>query len=86
MNGAITIGTLDGANIEMKEEMGDDNIFIFGMNVGEVENLKKKGYNAWDYYHNSPDLKEAINQISDGYFYPKDPYAFQKSRQHTNES
>ncbi|GIY71376.1 glycogen phosphorylase [Caerostris darwini] len=76
MNGALTIGTLDGANIEMKEEMGDDNIFIFGMNVGEVENLKQKGYNAWDYYHNIPDLKEAINQIRDGYFYPKDPYAF----------
>ncbi|CAL1278684.1 unnamed protein product [Larinioides sclopetarius] len=76
MNGALTIGTLDGANIEMKEEMGDENIFIFGMNVDEVEQMKIQGYNAWNYYNSLPDLKEAIDQIRDGFFYPQNPDAF----------
>ncbi|KAF8773779.1 Glycogen phosphorylase like protein [Argiope bruennichi] len=78
MNGALTIGTLDGANIEMREEMGDENIFIFGMNVDEVEQLQIQGYNAWNYYHKFPELKEAIDQIRDGFFYPQDPHAFKR--------
>lgn len=70
LNGALTIGTLDGANIEMGEEMGSENIFIFGMTVDEVEALKQRGYNAWDYYNSNPELKQCIDMINDGYFSP----------------
>merc|ERR1712113_1028552 len=49
LNGALTIGTMDGANVEMAEEMGEENMFIFGMSVDEVESLKVAGYNAMDY-------------------------------------
>ena len=76
LNGALTIGTLDGANVEMREEMGDENIFIFGMTVEEVEALKKKGYNAHDYYNRIPELKQCIDQIQGGLFSPSDPGMF----------
>lgn len=76
LNGALTIGTLDGANIEMMEEMGRENIFIFGMTVDEVEDLHKKGYNAWDYYNRNEELKQAIDQISGGYYSPGSPDEF----------
>ncbi|GIY65907.1 glycogen phosphorylase, muscle form [Caerostris extrusa] len=70
LNGALTIGTLDGANVEMREEMGPENIFIFGMNVDDVKELQKKGYNAMDYYNRIPELKKVIDQIKCGYFNP----------------
>jgi starch phosphorylase len=70
LNGALTIGTLDGANVEMAEEMGNENIFIFGMNVDEVELLKRKGYNAHTYYESIPELKQCVDQIQNGYFSP----------------
>lgn len=76
LNGALTIGTLDGANVEMAEEMGNDNIFIFGMNVDEVEALQKKGYNAWDYYNKNSELKQVVDQISGGYYSPGNPDEF----------
>ncbi|XP_077537474.1 glycogen phosphorylase-like [Haemaphysalis longicornis] len=76
LNGALTIGTLDGANVEMREEMGPENIFIFGMNGEEVEALKKSGYNAWDYYNRLPEAKQAIDQINSGFFSPSDPNLF----------
>lgn len=76
MNGALTIGTLDGANVEMMEEMGKENIFIFGMNEQEVEQLKQTGYNAWNYYNTNVELKMAIDQINNGYFSPKNPDMF----------
>jgi starch phosphorylase len=76
LNGALTIGTLDGANVEMAEEMGNENIFIFGMTVEQVEDLKRKGYNAWDYYNRNPDIKQCIDQIQGGFFSPNNPNEF----------
>lgn len=76
LNGALTIGTLDGANVEMAEEMGNENIFIFGMTVDEVEALKRKGYNANDYYNSNPEIKQLIDQIQNGFFSPGNPDEF----------
>ena len=70
LNGALTIGTLDGANVEMAEEMGEDNIFIFGMTVQDVDALQARGYNAMEYYNNDPELKQVIDMIRDGFFSP----------------
>merc|ERR1712106_599241 len=70
LNGGLTIGTLDGANVEMAEEMGNENIFIFGMTVDDVEAVNAKGYNAYDYYNNCPELKQVIDMLKDGYFTP----------------
>lgn len=77
LNGALTIGTMDGANVEMAEEMGEENIFIFGMRVEEVEALGKAGYNAMDYYNKNPELKEVIDMIQSGFFSPLNPSEFQ---------
>ncbi|CAF0752180.1 unnamed protein product [Didymodactylos carnosus] len=76
LNGAMTIGTLDGANVEMDEEVGRENIFIFGMTVDEVDALRAKGYNSQEYYERIPELKKAIDQIRDGIFSPEDPELF----------
>lgn len=76
MNGALTIGTLDGANVEMMEEMGRDNIFIFGMTVDEVQALERKGYNAREFYEKNAELKQCIDEIASGFFSPEDPSLF----------
>lgn len=68
LNGALTIGTLDGANVEIKEEVGDENIFIFGLEEEEVDQLRREGYNPWDYYNANKELKKAVDQIRDGFF------------------
>lgn len=68
MNGALTIGTLDGANIEIKKEVGDKNIFIFGMTAQGVNHLQQSGYNPRDYYDAIPELKHALDSIGDGTF------------------
>jgi starch phosphorylase len=68
MNGALTIGTLDGANVEIREEVGPENFFLFGLTTGEVEDLKVKSYNPRGYYESNPNLREAIDQIRSGYF------------------
>ncbi|MFC1520968.1 glycogen/starch/alpha-glucan phosphorylase [Elusimicrobiota bacterium] len=76
LNGALTIGTLDGANIEIREEVGDENFFLFGLTAQEVSDLKAKGYEPKDYYNADPELKEVIDQIASGYFSPNDPGLF----------
>jgi glycogen phosphorylase len=70
LNGALTIGTLDGANIEIKEEVGDDNIFIFGLTVDQVEILRAKGYNPFDYYYANSELRDVVDWIGSDYFTP----------------
>ncbi len=73
LNGALTIGTLDGANIEIKEEVGDDNIFIFGLDVDEVAEIDEKGYRPWDYYHGDENLKAIVDWIGSDYFAAGEP-------------
>ncbi|NJN76770.1 MAG: glycogen/starch/alpha-glucan phosphorylase [Synechococcaceae cyanobacterium RL_1_2] len=68
MNGALTIGTLDGANIEIREEAGEENFFLFGLTAQEVNDRKNHGYNPMDYYHGNGELKTVIDYISNGHF------------------
>ncbi|KAB0669491.1 glycogen/starch/alpha-glucan phosphorylase [Oryzomonas sagensis] len=76
LNGALTIGTLDGANIEIMEEVGRKNVFIFGMNAEQVEGLKRAGYRPDDYYSHNQELRQAMDMIADGTFSPGDPGLF----------
>jgi starch phosphorylase len=76
LNGALTIGTLDGANIEIMEEVGIDNIFIFGLKAHEVVEKRQKGYNPRRYYEENSELKEVIDYIDSGYFSPGEPQLF----------
>lgn len=77
LNGALTIGTLDGANVEIKNEVGKENIFIFGLTVEQVEELYSKGYVPANYYRSNPKLKKVIDLISCGFFSPENPAMFQ---------
>ena len=76
LNGALTIGTLDGANVEIKEEVGDENIFIFGLKENEVEALRTKGYNPWDYYNHDEELRAIVDWLGSNYFTPNEHNAF----------
>jgi glycogen phosphorylase len=68
LNGALTIGTLDGANVEIREEAGTENFFLFGLNAEEVYRLKSQGYRPEDYYRNNETLREVLDQIRSGFF------------------
>ncbi len=68
MNGALTIGTLDGANIEIRDEVGPENFFLFGLTAEEVREKRAAGYHPWDYYHSDPHLREAVDLINSGHF------------------
>jgi starch phosphorylase len=68
MNGALTIGTLDGANIEIMDEVGKENFFLFGLTTPEVYALKAHHYRPWEYYHSNPELREVIELLRGGFF------------------
>lgn len=76
LNGALTIGTLDGANVEIRDEIGEDNFFLFGLTAQEVSALLQRGYNPREYYNRLPELKLALDTIADGYFNPQTPELF----------
>ena len=72
LNGALTIGTLDGANVEMRNEVGAENFFIFGLTADEVAQQYAAGYNPWVHYDGNPELKQTLDMLRDGYFSPED--------------
>ncbi|PKN30905.1 MAG: glycogen phosphorylase [Deltaproteobacteria bacterium HGW-Deltaproteobacteria-21] len=76
MNGALIIGTLDGANIEIMEEVGKENFFLFGLTEEEVLKKKKEGYRPQAYYDGDPELRAAMDMIASGFFSPGDPFLF----------
>lgn len=73
LNGALTIGTLDGANVEMLEHVGEENMFIFGNTTPQVEALRKNGYSAHKIYEQDAELHQALTQIATGTFSPQEP-------------
>lgn len=75
MNGALTLGTMDGANIEIVEKAGIENNIIFGLSVEEVHALKARGYNSWDYYNADHELKSVLDWLDTDYFTPGEPGA-----------
>ncbi|MCC6866085.1 MAG: glycogen/starch/alpha-glucan phosphorylase [Ignavibacteria bacterium] len=76
LNGAVTIGTLDGANVEIKNEVGDDNIFIFGMTADEIMDARRNGYTPMKYYESNPELKLIIDMLNSNYFNKHEPGIF----------
>ena len=77
LNGSLIIGTLDGANVEIREEVGAENIFIFGRTTEEVRRLRDEGYQPWDYYHADSELRQVLDMIGSGYFSPNAPAMYQ---------
>ena len=78
LNGALTIGTLDGANIEMRDEVGGDNFFIFGKTADEVAAIYANNYNPWDHYNENAELRQALDMINSGYFSQDAPGRFRQ--------
>ena len=77
LNGALTIGTLDGANVEIADEVGRDNIFIFGLTVDQVATLQAQGYRPRDYCDANAELRDVLHMIGSGFFSPDEPDRFQ---------
>ena len=78
LNGALTIGTLDGANIEIREEVGGENFYLFGLNADEVAKQQKEGsHKPWDYYNADPRVKRVMDTIASNFFCPDEPGIFQ---------
>ncbi|MGG6237170.1 glycogen/starch/alpha-glucan phosphorylase [Nodosilinea sp. AN01ver1] len=76
LNGALTVGTLDGANVEIREEVGADNFFLFGLTTEQVAACKAVGHNPWYYYDTNPELKRVLDVIASGLFSPGEPDLF----------
>jgi starch phosphorylase len=76
LNGALTIGTLDGANIEMLEEVGGENFFVFGLAAGDIRGLRAAGYDPHERYRKNPELKRVVDMIGNGVFSPSQPDLF----------
>jgi glycogen phosphorylase len=76
LNGALTIGTLDGANVEIRDEVGEENIFIFGLTAEEVGRVKASGYQPWNHYRANGELREVLDMIGSGFFSPDEPNRF----------
>jgi glycogen phosphorylase len=76
LNGALTIGTLDGANVEIREEVGAENFFLFGLKSETVDHLRRTGYDPYRFYESDLELKRVIDQIASGRFSPGEPYLF----------
>jgi starch phosphorylase len=77
MNGALTIGTLDGANVEIREEVGAENFFLFGLTAGEIEDLRRSGYDPRAWCANEPELGSVIELVRSGFFSRGDPELFE---------
>jgi starch phosphorylase len=80
LNGALTIGTMDGANIEILEEVGQENIFIFGLRAEEIRALRTRGYHPWDFYHANPRIRRVVDSLTCGRFSSSEPGIFQPIR------
>ncbi len=76
LNGALTVGTLDGANVEIREAVGADNFFLFGLTTEQVAACKAVGHNPWFYYDTNPELKRVMDMIASGLFSPNEPDLF----------
>jgi starch phosphorylase len=77
LNGALTVGTLDGANVEIREEVGAENFFLFGLTVDGVQELKARGYDPWRHYRGDERIREVLDAVSTGTFSPGEPRLFQ---------
>lgn len=77
LNGALTIGTLDGANVEMREAVGAENFFLFGLDRVGLAALRERGYNAREYYDSNPQLRQVLDMIGSGFFSPDEPGRYQ---------
>ncbi len=77
LNGALTVGTLDGANVEIREAVGAENFFLFGLTVDQVQALRRRGYDPWEWYRSDRRVKEVLDAISSGTFSPGEPRLFQ---------
>ncbi|MBQ4293219.1 MAG: glycogen/starch/alpha-glucan phosphorylase, partial [Lachnospiraceae bacterium] len=77
LNGALTLGTMDGANVEMCEEMGEENMFIFGMSADEViEHEKNRDYDPMAIFNSDQDIRQVLTQLINGFYYPQDSEIF----------